>query len=905
MSDFEFLGRDTSIHPIIYAVADAHYPGLLKVGQTSRSAEVRRRELNGVVRPDDPLTVEETWSAMRPDGSVFSDHEVHSVLENEMHIHCAGGEYYKCTVKDVEKAVVFLRDRLSSVTERVNDFKMRPEQEAAVAKTKAYFDSVDNDKDNKYTAKFLWNCKMRFGKTFASYELAKAMNFKRVLVLTFKPAVKSAWKEDLNSHVDFEGWQFLSQPSQQDISSDSLDVQYKRADASKPIVCFGSLQDLLGLGPDGKIKAHNEWIHTTNWDLVIFDEYHFGAWREKAKDLFEKEDEEKTLERQEKEAEDDKGRVLSYDVDSELDESFLPITTRHYLFLSGTPFRALNSGEFIEEQVYSWTYSDEQNAKENWDESKGKNPYASLPRMVMMTYKLPESIRKIAMQGEYNEFDLNTFFSVKGDRREGEFVYKQYVQKWLDLIRGQYMEGAVDDLKSGNTAPFPYSDIKLRQALQHTLWFLPSINACYAMKNLLGEKQNKFYHDYHVVICAGSEAGQGADALKVVEKAMEDPDPLSTQTITLSCGKLTTGVTVKPWTGVFMLRNLKQPETYFQTAFRAQSPWTSKDDIIKRECYVFDFAPNRTLRQLSEYACRLNVKERNPERKVADFIKFLPVLSYEANMMREISATDILDIAMSGTSATLLARRWESALLVNVDNDTLQRLLNNEAAMKALMSIEGFRSLNKDIETIINKSKEVKDAKKRGVDKTGTPKEKKTLTEKEKEYKSKRKQIQEKLIKFATRIPIFMYLTDFRENTLEDVITKLEPQLFKKVTGLEVADFELLASIGLFNQGLMNDSIYKFRRYEESSLDYTGINRHEGEDVGGFSTVLHSDEFESLYGGKVPKIKVGDKVEMEYDGIGVISSIKDNAFSVKNERGRTLHFVYPKAFETGIVKLHK
>ena len=389
MSDFEFLGRDITVHPIIYAFSDTNFPGLLKVGQTNRTAEERKKEINGTKNPVDTLTIEGTWSAMRSDGSVFSDHDIHSVLENEMHIYCAGGEYYKCTVDDVNKAVVFLRDRLSSVTERVNDFKMRPEQENAVAKTKAYFDSVDNDKENKHTAKFLWNCKMRFGKTFASYELAKAMNFKRVLVLTFKPAVKSAWKEDLNSHVDFEGWQFLSQPSQQDLSSDSLDVQYKRADASKPIVCFGSLQDLLGLGPDGKIKAHNEWIHTTNWDLVIFDEYHFGAWREKAKDLFEKEDEEKTLERQEKESEDDKGRVLSYDVDSELDESFLPITTKHYLFLSGTPFRALNSGEFIEEQVYSWTYSDEQNAKNNWDDSKGKNPYASLPRMVMMTYKLP------------------------------------------------------------------------------------------------------------------------------------------------------------------------------------------------------------------------------------------------------------------------------------------------------------------------------------------------------------------------------------------------------------------------------------------------------------------------------------------------------------------------------------
>ena len=199
--------------------------------------------------------------------------------------------------------------------------------------------------------------------------------------------------------------------------------------------------------------------------------------------------------------------------------------------------------------------------------------------MVMMTYKLPEAIRKIAMQGEFNEFDLNTFFSTKGNKDDACFVYEQYVQKWLDLIRGNWMESTVEDLRAGRTAPFPFSDIKLRQALQHTLWFMPNINSCYAMRNLLVQKQNKFYHDYNVVVCAGTEAGNGADALKPVEQAMSDP--LDSLTITLSCGKLTTGVTVKPWTGIFMLRNLKQPETYFQAAFRVQSPWTAGDEIIK------------------------------------------------------------------------------------------------------------------------------------------------------------------------------------------------------------------------------------------------------------------------------------------------------------------------------------
>lgn len=272
----------------------------------------------------------------------------------------------------------------------------------------------------------------------------------------------------------------------------------------------------------------------------------------------------------------------------------------------------------------------------------------------------------------------------------------------------------------------------------------------------------------------------------------------------------------------------------------------NKEEILKEECYVFDFAPNRALKQIAEYACNLNINESNPEKNVEEFINFLPVLAYDGSSMKQIDAAGILDIAMSGTTATLLARRWESALLVNVDNNTLQRLMNNEEAMKALMNIEGFRNLNQDIETIINKSDKIKKAKKEGTDKL-SEKKKKELTEEEKEYKNLRKQIQEKLIKFATRIPIFMYLTDYRERSLKDVITKLEPKLFRKVTGLNVKDFELLVSLGVFNSALMNDAVYKFKRYEDASLEYTGINKHADEKVGLYDTVISSDDYKSTF----------------------------------------------------------
>ena len=812
----EFFPPRPASRPTLYAYEDTNpqYAGLLKVGYTTVDAQARVAQQYPTLRPGKPpyrIVLEE--SAMRNDGTTFTDHDVHR------HLRIVGitnpeGEWFKCSVKDIKAAIIALKTGEVNEESRSLDFKMRPEQKAAVDKTADYFQSFRNENHGK-PPHFLWNAKMRFGKTFAAYQLAKKMGWRKVLVLTFKPAVQNAWEEDLKCHVDFRGWQFISPGG----------LSYEDADKKKPFVCFGSFQDYLGKNKStGGIKTKNEWVHATNWDCVILDEYHYGAWRENAKELFEAEEK--------KEIEFGEGAGIQ-----DFDEEIMPITTGGYLYLSGTPFRAIASGEFIEEQIFNWTYSDEQRAKQAW---KGEdNPYASLPRMVMLTYQLPDSIREIAMQGEFNEFDLNVFFSASGAKDKAKFTYQDQVQKWLDLIRGGFLETTIDNLKLGaKKPPMPYSDARLLNLLSHTFWFLPSVASCHAMHTLLGQKQNKFYRDYKVIVAAGNGAGIGVAALPPVKEAMDDP--LKTKTITLSCGKLTTGVTVKPWTGILMLRNSSTPETYFQAAFRVQSPWTinnpdskapNKEQIIKEECYVFDFAPDRALRQIADYSCRLNVNESNPEKKVEEFISFLPVLAYDGSSMKQIDAAGILDMAMSGTTATLLARRWESALLVNVDNGTLQRLMNNKEALAALMSIEGFRNLNQEIETIINKSEAVKKAKKDANDKELSTKTKEDLTKEEKEYKSLRKQIQEKLIKFATRIPVFMYLTDYRERSLKDVITQLEPGLFKKVTGLGVKDFELLVSLGVFNSALMNDAVYKFKRYEDASLVYVGIDKHEGEDV--------------------------------------------------------------------------
>ena len=818
-------------NPEIYAYADPRFPGQLKVGYTTIGAQARVRQQYPVVLPTKkPYTIEVVESAMRDDGTSFMDHEVHAYLRRQG-VEITAGEWCRCSSREVRAAIEAVRERRTLELSRSEHFGMRWEQEQAVEKTADYFRRMHSE-EPELTPHFLWNCKMRFGKTFTAYQLARRMGWQRLLVVTFKPAVESAWEEDLLTHVDFEGWQFVSAKTEL-----TLDT----ADRARPIVYFGSFQDLLGKNEAGGIKPKNEAVHLMNWDCVIFDEYHYGAWRDSAKDLFEHED------RREQQAAE--GGGLEY-----FDEDCLPITTGAYLYLSGTPFRAIGSGEFIEEQIYNWTYSDEQREKARWGE-RDDNPYRSLPRLVMMTYQLPDAIRAVAEAGEFNEFDLNVFFSAEGTGAEARFIYEDEVQKWLDLIRGAYSEQVMSDLRlRADRPPMPFSHAPLLRVLNHTFWFLPSVAACHAMRNLMQQRHNVFYHDFEVVVCAGAEAGIGLDALAPVQQAMRNP--LHSRSITLSCGKLTTGVSVRPWTGIFMLRNSSSPETYFQAAFRVQTPWTMKNpddehphrtEVLKQECYVFDFAPNRALRQIVNYCTRLNVEESNTERNVAEFISFLPVLAYDGAHMRRIDAEGILDIAMSGTSATLLARRWESATLVNVDNLTLKRLMDNAEAMEALMKIEGFRNLNQDIQTIINKSEAVKRAKKEANERELTKREKKELTEEEKQYKSMRKQIQEKLIKFATRVPVFMYLTDYRERCLRDVITQLEPGLFKKVTGLDIRDFELLVSLNVFNAALMNDAIYKFKRYEDASLTYTGINRHEDQAVGLYDTVLSRADYEQTF----------------------------------------------------------
>ena len=797
----------------------------IKVGDTMKE-DVNIRIKQGLIETPNPQ-YRLLWSdyAIAEDGKLFRDYQVHEMLEN-MGVRRIAGEWFDTDIDTVKRAFLAVKHGRMMGRERTLDYKPREEQKRFIRETENYFRQYDaNPKNEGKAPHYLWNAKMRFGKTFTAYELAKRMNWKRILILTYKPATAKQWREDLETHIDFEGWQFIK----------GGEYEWGKLDEEKPIVWFASYQDILGNDQGKTVKDKFLKMYEQTWDVLFVDEYHFGAWRDAAKELGQAKDDRET---EMPEEGDEEGEI----------EETMPLNVKHYIYLSGTPFRAIADGEFDEEQISNWTYADEQKQKELYAGQKD-NPYAELPKIVMMTYKMPEKLREVAMQGEFNEFDLNKFFSAKKNE-DGEYVFEleDKVQAFLEILHGMNLQQNLDDGMSEKHPPIPYEDARLLSVLNHTFWFLPNVPSCKAMKRML--ERDNFFRQYKIICAAGNEVGMGEAAVIPVEEAISK-NPFETKTITLSCQKLTTGVTVKPWTGVFFLRNITAPETYFQAGFRAQSPWiytdeTGHKEIYKDTCYIFDFAPTRAIKLITNYVSGLGVGDnRRPEEQVQDFLKFLPVLSYDGYSMTSLDARAVLDISTFGTGSTMLARRWQSNKLVDVSNPVLEKVRNNQELLDALEKIEDFRNLRNDIEKVISREKVLSKKKKEGKkpdDEDGRAK---------KENDGFKKKLREKLLKFLTRVPVFMYLTEYREETLKDVITQLEPELFTRVTGIMVREFELMCEIGVFNKSKVNEAVYQFRLFEDSSLNYVGGHDEvEGMNVmlGGFDSKLTREEAREIIG---------------------------------------------------------
>lgn len=803
--------------------------GLLKVGQTTKgTARARIKQqlntaypgLNGVsILLDEPAT--------RSDGSEFSDHDVHAALV-AAGINRTAGEWFEVTLDEVKAAIEVVRSGVGFSPKRTQSFGMRPEQQAAVDLTAAYFRNHAGSK----APKFLWNAKMRFGKTFTTYQLAKEMGWKRVLVLTFKPAVATAWQDDLLSHVAFDGWRYVDKNT-------PAEERDEAADHPGTVVWFASLQDLGGRDADGKIKARNENIHLIEWDAIVLDEYHFGAWRDSARELYDPADQSELTEVRDLD-EDDEG-VSTDDLVEEL-----KVKAAHYLYLSGTPFRAITDGEFTEDAIFNWTYVDEQREKTNWIEPPD-NPYITLPRMEMYSYDLGKDAAEYAADGEFDGFSLNEFFKAT-KQADGTVVFERpdEVAEFLEMLRGKLSDQMKLQVLTQDKPPFPFEAVRFKNAIKHSIWYMNNVTACVAMADLL--QSHPYFSQFEIVVAAGNKAGQGMAALPPVEAVIEAVKKADgTGSITLSVGKLMTGVTVREWGAILMLRSLKSPESYFQAAFRVQSPWAYRDaegnlDLRKPVCYVFEFDPNRALSLVAEYGAKLaTTGDTTPAQAIGELINYLPIFGFTGGAMTQLDATAVLDWASAGVGAAALARRWNSPLLVSVNEHTLAAVLAQPALMEALENIEDFRALVDNASTVITNNKDLKKAKR---DQGGklTPEQKNQQTETAK----KRAEIREKLQKFLAKIPVFMYATDYREEALKHVIESLDPELFERVTGLTVTDFKNLNDLGLFNAQHMSHAIYQFKRFESASLDYALTEtererRHQHEQIGLWDTVVADD----------------------------------------------------------------
>ena len=770
----------------------------IKVGETSKPGVTRVKQQLTTAFPGlagvDILFHSE--SAERPDGSTFSDHDVRKVLTNTGVV-SAGGEWVEASLDEVRGAVVSLQSGLPFDPVRINKFKMRNEQARAVAETAAYFRANTNDEP-----KYLWNAKMRFGKTFTTYQLASEMAWTKVLVLTYKPAVRSQWREDLLSHVDFAGWRYLDR----DTPTGEADAL---VDGDDPFVWFASFQDVTGRTPDGKPKPRNETLHIIEWDCIVIDEFHFGAATATARELYDPQDR----------AEAELAKVVdravdqSSDTDAEIVAVDFGLSTRYHLHLSGTPFKAITNGEYSEDQVFNWTYIDEQREKREHEPAGGANPYAALPRMEMYTYSMGDSASAWADDDEFDGFDLNTYFAAKKQGDECVFDHPDHVKSWLDLIRGKkQIKGVIIE---GAKPPFPYEASQFTSGIRHSVWFMQDIAACAAMASLL--RSDTFFSTYEIYVAAGTSAKVGAAALGPARAAIAraESDGLS-GSITLSCGKLMTGVTVPEWSSIFMLRSLKAPESYFQAAFRVQSPWTVSGQIRKETAYIFEFDPNRALSLVALYGTELanNSPDRNTTQRdvLGELVNFLPIFAIDGGQMEQLDTDAILDWAHGGISANSLARKWRSVDLYNLNGVTMGRLLQDPDLIAELEQIEDFRNIREEAERVVTASEKLAATKRSGGSKSEQRQPKSELA-------TQRKAIREKLKKVSAKVLIFMYVTDFREERLHHVIESLDTELFLRATGLSIDGFRKLTDAGVFDIGQINDAIQKFRYFERKSLD--------------------------------------------------------------------------------------
>lgn len=627
----------------IYAYTLPEVPshdGYIKVGDTNRKVRKRIFEQVGTAGLNPNILFEKV--AKRSDGTWFHDKALHrffqqnGILKKNFNNHADEWFYFNGTLERAE----ILTDKYinrdyddTQIDEFNSEYILRGEQSKAVQQTLDYYNSGQEPRE------FLWNAKPRFGKTLTSYDFIRKINTKNVLIVTNRPAIANSWFDDFQRFIAWQesGMKFISDTDalkNKALSRNDFINYVNSTDYENPSqITFISLQDLKGAKFAGGIYEKLEWVSQLNWDLLIIDEAHEGI------------DTAKT------------------------DAAFDKIKRDFTLHLSGTPFKALANNKFNEEQIFNWSYLDEQEAKMDWDYSIGSNPYENLPTLSLFTYQMSKMVEDRVSKGlmldddtnvDYT-FDLNEFFRVKDN---GKFEHEESVKKFLD------------NLSSGK---FPFSEGKHREELNHTFWLLPRVNAAKALEKLL--KSHPVFSGYEIVLAAGDGISIDNDFVfeeeqdfKKNEKSFDKVKKAileNERTITLSVGQLTTGITIPEWSAVLMLNNIKSPSLYFQAAFRAQNPYefVREGKLYRKEnAYIFDFAPERTLQLFDEFANNLSSgsSKTSDERKkkIKELLNFFPVIGEDDDgNMHELDATEVLTIPMHITSIEVVKRGFMSNLL--------------------------------------------------------------------------------------------------------------------------------------------------------------------------------------------------------------------------------------------------
>lgn len=622
------------VMPMIYAYTTpeiARHNGWVKIGYTEQ--EVEKRLGQQLHTADVLYNIEWKGNAIFDDGSgdIFKDKDFHRYLRKLKYENNGKNEWFKIAVPESRSRFDEFRENrgvLKSL-DTVIPYQLRPEQEEAVDKALKYSQATEN-------GEFLWNAKPRFGKTLAAYELCKRLKAKTILIVTNRPAIANSWYDDYEKFLGVEsGYYFVSETESLKNRKGVLSrADYSRliTDNPKGRIEFLSLQKMkLSTSFGGKHDGLQE-VAGMHWDILIIDEAHEGV------------DTSKTY------------------------VAFNQVNRDFTLHLSGTPFKALANDKFPESAIYNWTYADEQKRKRDFQSKDGEaNPYADLPQLNMFTYQMSEIVKDelnqgIEINGETEEyaFDLNTFF----ETNNGKFVYNSSVDKFLDALTTQ--------------PKFPFSTEELRNELKHTFWILDRVDSAKALAKKL--KEHPVFRDYEIVLAAGDGKLDDDDENQKSFDKVRNAIATYEKTITLSVGQLTTGVTIPEWTAVLMLSNMKSPALYMQAAFRAQNPCLFKENakfFRKKNAYVFDFDPARTLTVFEEFANDLNSKTADgrgdaDERKenIRELLNFFPVIGEdEGGEMIELDAEKVMSIPRKIRSQEVVRRGFMSDFLFqNISN---------------------------------------------------------------------------------------------------------------------------------------------------------------------------------------------------------------------------------------------